>query len=286
MRASTRVRRTLATVAAAALLMTGTLGAASAAHAAAATPTGIVKMSALGDSITLAVNSCSSWSGCAQYSWSTGANAAVPSHFQKIRALNPGLVGQNNAVSGAKSIDLDAQAVKAVSHQAQYVTIEMGANDACTRTTTDMTSPDAFRTNVKRALATLLNPAGTITPRQVFVASIPNLRTMFDINRGSSSARLTWGLLRICQSMLANPTSNLPADEARRAMVLQRVVDFNRVLAEECGLYPGLCRFDSNAVFNTAFTKTHISTRDYFHPSLAGQVLLATTTWNASQWGS
>jgi lysophospholipase L1-like esterase len=285
MRASTRVRRTLATIAAAALLITGTVSGASAANAAAATPTGIVKMAALGDSITLGVNSCSSWSGCAQYSWSTGTNTSVPSHFQKIRAVNPALIGYNDAVSGAKSAGLNAQAVKAVSQQAQYVTIEMGANDACTRTTTEMTSVDAFRANVKLALATL-NPAGTVTPRQVFVASIPNLRTMFDINRGSSSARLTWGLLRICQSMLANPTSNLPADEARRAMVLQRVVDFNLVLEQECGAYPGVCRFDSNAVFNTAFTKAHISTRDYFHPSLAGQVLLANTTWTASQWGS
>jgi lysophospholipase L1-like esterase len=285
MRASTRVRRTLATIAAAAMLITGTVSGASAANAAAVAPTGIVKMAALGDSITLAVNSCSSWSGCAQYSWSTGTNTGVPSHFQKIRAVNPALIGYNDAVSGAKSIGLNAQAVKAVSQQAQYVTIEMGANDACTRTTAEMTSVDAFRVNVKQALATL-NPAGTVTPRQVFVASIPNLRTMFDINRGSSSARLTWGLLRICQSMLANPTSNLPADEARRAMVLQRVVDFNLVLAQECGAYPGVCRFDNNAVFNTAFTKAHISTRDYFHPSLAGQVLLANTTWTASQWGS
>ena len=286
MRVSTRVRRALATVSAAALLLTGTLGTASAANAAASTPTGITSMAALGDSITQAVNSCSSWSGCAQYSWSTGTNTAVPSHVQRIRPASPTVVGYNDAVSGAKSIDLYTQATKAVSQGAQYVTIEMGANDACTRTTTDMTSVDAFRANVKKGLATLLNPAGTITPRQVFVASIPNLRTMFDINRGSSSARLTWGLLRICQSMLANPSSTLPADEARRAMVLQRVVDFNTVLAQECGLYPGLCRFDGNAVFNTAFTKTHISTRDYFHPSLAGQVLLANTTWTASQWGS
>ena len=225
-------------------------------------------MAALGDSITLGVNSCSSWSGCAQYSWSTGANTAVPSHFQRIRAVNPGLVGNNNAVSGAKSIDLNAQAMKAVAQQAQYVTIEMGANDACTRTTNDMTSVDAFRVNVKQALATL-NPAGTVTPRQVFVASIPNLRTMFDINRGSSSARLTWGLLRICQSMLANPTSN--CRPTKRAG--QRCCSGSWI---STGLGAGVRPATPGSAASTATPSStrrsrrpHISTRDYFHPSLA-----------------
>ena len=51
-------------------------------------------------------------------------------------------------------------------------------------------------------------------------------------------------------------------------------------LAQGCALYVH-CRFDGNAVFNTAFTTSDVSTRDYFHPSLAGQTKLALVTWNA-----
>jgi hypothetical protein len=39
-------------------------------------------------------------------------------------------------------------------------------------------------------------------------------------------------------------------------------------------------------VYNFAFTKAHISTRDYFHPSLAGQAALANITWPVTQWVS
>ena len=39
------------------------------------------------------------------------------------------------------------------------------------------------------------------------------------------------------------------------------------------------CRFDSNAVFNTAFTRCDVTTRDYFHLSVSGQTKLAAVTW-------
>jgi len=120
----------------------------------------------------------------------------------------------------------------------------------------------------------------------VFVASVPNLFTMYEVTKGSTSARFTWGLLRICQSLLANPTSAKQADIDRRAAVVKRVQEYNAVLAQECGLYPGVCRYDGDAVFNATFTSAHISTRDYFHPSLAGQALLFSTTWPKTQWAS
>jgi lysophospholipase L1-like esterase len=285
MRMSTRVRRTLVTIAAATLVVTGTLSTASAANAA-ISPVGITKIAALGDSITQALMTCSSFSGCPVNSWSTGTTTSVGSHLLKIRGANPGVTvtASNNAVSGALSSGLNAQAQKAVTQGAQYVTIEIGANDACTSTVAKMTPVETYRTNIKTALATL-NPAGTTTPRQVFVASVPNLYNMYLANKGSSSARFTWSLLRICQSMLANPSSTSATDNARRAQVLQRVVDYNTVLAQECANYT-TCRFDGNAVFGAAFTSAHISTRDYFHPSLLGQTLLASTTWPKTQWAS
>jgi len=80
--------------------------------------------------------------------------------------------------------------------------------------------------------------------------------------------------------MLANPGSTAPADEARRQRVRQREIEYNAVLAEVCTLYVQ-CRFDGNAVFNYPFQPMHVSTRDYFHPSLEGQRVLAEVSWNA-----
>ena len=65
--------------------------------------------------------------------------------------------------------------------------------------------------------------------------------------------------------MLAYPFSNLPGDVARRARVRQRNIDYNTQLAQVCASYTQ-CRFDNNAVFNTAFVRSDVTTRDYFHP--------------------
>jgi hypothetical protein len=92
-------------------------------------------------------------------------------------------------------------------------------------------------------------------------------------------ARLAWRAYGICQSMLANPRSTAQADIDRRARVRQREIDFNTQLAQVCAQYIH-CRFDGNAVFNTAFTASDVSTRDYFHPSLAGQTKLARVSWS------
>ena len=90
----------------------------------------------------------------------------------------------------------------------------------------------------------------------------------------------------VCQSMLKNPTSTLPADVTRRANVLQRVVDFNAALRNECARITATapatsCRFDDDAVFKTTFTLKHVSTVDYFHPSVSGQALLAANAYPA-----
>jgi lysophospholipase L1-like esterase len=240
-------------------------------------------MAALGDSITQAIMTCSSLSSCASNSWSTGSTASVGSHYLRLKASGAKkLVAYNNAVSGALSGALNAQAQQAVSQQAQYVTIEIGANDACTSTVTAMTPTETFRQNVQAALTTLATTPGG--PPRVFVASVPNLYRLWEVNYLNSSARFTWGLLSICQSMLANPSSTVQADADRRAAVQQRVTEYNTALAELCAIAANNCRYDGGAVAGTVFVAADISTRDYFHPSLAGQTKLATVTWPTTQW--
>jgi hypothetical protein len=108
---------------------------------------------------------------------------------------------------------------------------------------------------------------------------------MYDLNKSSISARLVWGLLKICQSMLEKPTSNTTVDVQRRAAVQARVNEYNQALAAACASV-AKCRYDGGAVANYAFSKSDISTRDYFHPSLGGQATLAAITWQRTQWVS
>jgi lysophospholipase L1-like esterase len=239
-------------------------------------------MASLGDSITRAFNT--SWFpfiDAPANSWSTGTSATVNSLYLRIRALNPNINGKNYnyAVSGAKMVDLAGQVAK-VPTNIEYVTILMGANDVCTSSEGSMTAVATFRSQFQSALTSLTARAPNA---RIFVVSIPDIYRLWDLFKNNSSARSRWATYRICQSMLANPTSTAQADVDRRARVRQRNIDFNTQLAEVCALYPK-CRFDGNVAFYTAFVASDVSSRDYFHPSLAGQAKLALVAWGAEDF--
>jgi lysophospholipase L1-like esterase len=280
MRSSLSGRRALVGALALAVSLAVTVAGGSGATATPAPPD-VVKMSALGDSITRGTSSCSSFTNCLANSWATGTSTTVNSHYLRLRNAGAStLVASNNAVNGATSGSLPAQAQAAVSQSAQYVTIEIGANDACTSTVGAMTARATFRANIDAALATL---AASPAAPEIFVASIPNLLRMYDLNKSSATARFTWSALRICQSLLANPSSTKPADVNRRAAVQARVTEYNQELAAACAAIAN-CRFDGLAIANLQFVKSDISTRDYFHPSVAGQQKFASVTWPQTQW--
>lgn len=238
-------------------------------------------MASTGDSITRAFNTGSLGFYDAPWnSWSTGTTSTVNSMYRRFLAVNPAIYGRNynDARSGAKMVDLNGQMQKAVSQRVDYVTVLMGANDACTSSESTMTSVATFRSQFQQAMTTLTT--GSPNTR-VYVLSIPNIYQLWDVLHNNTSAILTWEAADICQSMLANPWSTSSTDMARRQRVRQRVVDFNTVLAEVCAQYPQ-CRFDNNAVFNFRFSASDVSSRDYFHPSLSGQTRLASVAWSAS----
>ena len=229
-----------------------------------------------GDSITRAFNDCwFPYVDCPSASWSTGTSSY--SHYRRIQALNPAITGRayNQAVTGADMADLAGQVQGAVSRGVQYVTILMGANDVCASSEAGMTPVTVFRDQFAAAMGSLTTG---LPDARVFVSSIPDIYQLFSLYRYDLSANAVWAIAGICQSMLAYPFSNLPADVARRARVRQRNIDYNTVLAEVCAWYTR-CRFDANAVFNTAFVRSDVTTRDYFHPSVNGQAKLAAITW-------
>jgi lysophospholipase L1-like esterase len=239
-------------------------------------------IASLGDSITRAANSAG-LGDFPEYAWSTGTNGSVNPYYSRLLAAHPPISGNryNDAVSGARMTHLDGQAQSAVSQGAELVFVLMGANDVCTSSEGTMTQVATFQTQFETAMETL---STGLPDSRIAVLSIPDIYNLWDILHGNSTATSRWDAFNICQSMLENPTSTAPADVQRRANVRQRNVDFNDVLHDVCAQYAH-CKFDDYLGFDTAFTPADVSTLDYFHPSVAGQALIAQLAWdNAFDW--
>jgi lysophospholipase L1-like esterase len=255
-------------------LLAGVLGLTLTASAQGAYPSSIAST---GDSITRAFNDCwFPYVDCPSASWTTGTSSY--SHYRRIQAVNFGITGRsyNYAVTGADMADLYGQVQGVIGRRAEYVTILMGANDVCASSEAGMTDVNVFRDQFNAAMASL---TAALPGSRVFVSSIPDIYQLFSLYRYDLGANSVWAIAGICQSMLAYPFSNSSGDVARRARVRQRNIDYNTQLAQVCAAYLQ-CRFDSNAVFNTAFTRSDVTTRDYFHPSVNGQAKLAAVTWS------
>ena len=232
-----------------------------------------------GDSITRAFNDCwFPYVDCPSASWSTGTSSY--SHYSRLRGLNSAITGRsyNHAVTGADMADLHGQMQGVIGRAAEYVTVLMGANDVCASSEAAMTPVADFQAQFSLAMASL---AAGLPNARVFVSSIPDIHQLFSLYRYDLGANSVWAIAGICQSMLAWPFSNLSADVERRARVRQRNIDYNTQLGQVCASYTQ-CRFDNNAVFNTAFARSDVTTRDYFHPSVSGQAKLAAVTWAAA----
>lgn len=236
-------------------------------------PTSIV---ALGDSLTRGFNACGFYQDCPRRSWSTGSDGEVNSHQLQLERLGATVRQANVARSGARSNALAGQAAQAVEAGADYVTIEIGANDACGRSEDDMTSVRDFRRNIHAGLTVLREGA---PGARIYVASIPDLRRLWALGHTSWYVRKVWAELGVCPSMLARSNSDDSADVQRRDRVRTRIIQFNKVLAEECSEYGHMCWFDRKAVFRASFTRDQLSKWDFFHPNRKGQRLLAEITW-------
>jgi hypothetical protein len=237
------------------------------ASSAAAPPPSIA---ALGDSITRAFNAGRiPFRDGPSYSWATGT--LVSSQARRLRLR----LSYNDAKDGARMRDLPGQAASAVAQQADHVVILMGANDICHGGVAAMTPVARFRADFEAGLDTLTTQLPDV---RIQVLSIPDLSRLRQIESGRFLARTVWRLLHTCDALLERPQSTAPEDVARRALVRNRMLTFNRVLGDMCALYVQ-CHYDGGAVFRTKFERGDISSRDFFHPSRAGQERLAEVAW-------
>jgi lysophospholipase L1-like esterase len=267
-------------------------------------------MAALGDSITRGYNSsgpgCPSGPGldCPKNSWATGTNPAVDSVRERLDAISPQpLTAYNDAVSGARAVNLLSQAQVAASQDPDFVLIEIGANDACASTPTPTAT---FSSQAREAMQVLVAGNKNVYIQLMSIPDVNNLRTIFT-EPPDPNALLRWELFNVCQGLLANPLSTEPADEARREAFREQVMAYNAALAEVCAEFKR-CIWDDEAVFDSHFTTADVatvqdtvglnippfnlipifgpgfanSTADYFHPSISGQAKLAEAAWSTT----
>jgi lysophospholipase L1-like esterase len=237
-------------------------------------------MAALGDSITAGFGSCATLLACGRNSWSTGTAAAIDSHYLRIRDGNDRITGHehNYAVPGAQADDLARQAREAVQAKVDYVTILIGANDACTSSADRMTAVATFRNEIAAGLAVLEKG---LPKAHILVVSLPDLYRLWQLGHSDEHAVRAWKL-GVCPSLLADPTSTAQSDQDRRQQVADRIDDYDDQLAAACKAYGKHCRWDHGAVHEVRFSLSLVNHLDYFHPDADGQKRLADVTYPGS----
>ncbi len=237
-------------------------------------------MAALGDSMTRAFAACGRGGDCAETSWATGSAEHVDSHAQRLRLHDPDS-SHNLAVSGARVAGLASQVEAAVRVRPDYVTVLIGANDACAIDEEGMTSVEEYTATFDAALDALVRALPEV---RVLVLSVPDLARLWEVGKDRPDVRRVWESSGVCRSMLADPTDTGAAAQARRDRVRARLQAYNAAMAAACDRHAPRCRYDRNAVFGYRFDLDDLSTVDYFHPSRRGQATLAQVAWERGYW--
>lgn len=234
-------------------------------------------MAALGDSITAGFGSCATLLACGRNSWSTGTASAVDSHYLRIKDGNSKISGHehNFSVPGAQAEAMAGQAKEAVNAKVDYVTMLIGANDACTAQVDWMTPENTFRSQIDAALAVLKKGL----PRaRVLIVSIPDLYRLWELGHTDASAVRAWNF-GICPSLLGDPTATDKDATARRREVRDRIDAYDKELGAACKAYGKNCRYDNGAVHSVQFSLSLVNHLDYFHPNANGQKELAAVSY-------
>ncbi len=238
------------------------------------------EMAALGDSITRAFAACGRGGDCPETSWATGSTEHLGSHAQRLGLDDPDS-SHNLAVSGARVAGLASQVEAAVRVGPDYVTVLIGANDACAAEEAAMTSVEEYTRTFDDALDALVR---ALPDARILVLSVPDRARLWEVCKDRADVRGVWESSGVCPSMLADPTDTSAAAQARRDRVRGRPQAYNAAMAAACDRHAPRCRYDHNAVFDYRSDPDDVSTVDYFHPSQRGQAALVQVAWDAGHW--
>lgn len=232
-------------------------------------------IAAAGDSLTQAYNIdwCCIDQDNPAYSWSTGDNPAVRSLYQRLLAINPDIERRNWNVSqsGTKMAALRGQLQTAAYLGAEMVTVQMGTNDLCAETHSQMTPTATFQNQYRQALTAFFDARPN---SYVYQMSIPNWYRLWAIFHNDPFVQWVWDNYRICGTMLSSTNS-----ESDRQWALWQEQSYNDALQEVCWGF-SRCIWDRNATFNANLTGADFSAIDWFHHNYAGQNRLAQVAWD------
>ena len=238
----------------------------------------------IGDSITTATGTGNLGAETPANSWVTGTNPAVNS--MRARLGIPAGSAVTLATNGRRMQDFDDQANQ-LPASAQYVVAALGGNDLCRPSVAEMTSVAEYRNQLRLGLEAVRAQAPDAL---IFIGSIPDIYNLWYIRgaespynpnpsprrSGLNGAHFYWDnpLVDIipCQSLVDAPTDSSAAATARRLAVRQRNLEFNQVIAEECGAVLR-CRTDGGLAFE--LSSNRIDPYDNTEPGPAGYLPMA-----------
>ena len=228
----------------------------------------------IGDSISTAMNS-NGWGNRKQNNWSTGTtrNRNLRSHFHKLQQLFQKKVEPYNfAVAGATSYDIASQVGKLLPYNPDYVTILIGANDACHWKKDYHKQLNEFKKNINNAVKRLIAHNPQV---KLLLVPIPNMYHLWKTVHQKGSCQMRWNLFNVCSNLLDSDRT-----EKERLAFQQRIVFANDYLEEIANNHLQHIRFN-RSIANHHFKWEHVSPRDCFHPSVTGQNVISQLTWEA-----
>lgn len=230
---------------------------------------------ALGDSITTGFDSyhlLSEPSG----SWSTGWGKFedFESHKMKLeKLLEKPVVAFNMAIPGVTSrmLDFETKRLLKKAKAPDYVTILIGANDACHWKDNSKKNQDKYKANVASSVAklTLANPKV-----KILLVPVPNMNRLWELGKDNKKCLAVWRGLNMCDPLFGRNVT----DEEREHFS-DRIKGINSSLKEISEKYPtNVAYYDF--LTEIEFDEEYISKIDCFHPSPYGQKMIADVTFN------
>lgn len=225
---------------------------------------------ALGDSITAGFDAQRIGDN-RELSWAAGSSKLVKSHARRLgELLGRPVDAFNESVAGAMAADIDEQVSRLLPHKPDYVTLAIGANDVCTWTSDFQPDLQAFEKDLRTELTRLVKALPNV---KIMLAPIPDVYNLWTVASKHSGCQTKWDLIGMCSPLLSSDAS-----AADRAAFVTRWEAANAAITSVANEFSENVRHDPR-VSDTKFSWEHVSTIDCFHPSVAGQNLLAEVTW-------
>ena len=229
-------------------------------------------------------------------SWVSGNGVGVNSIKQRLdNRYGNNRVTHNASFTGnslAAGFSYDIRSDRALVSSADYITIQLGANDICAlgdwNGIENLPSADSIYDSTYDGIHTLLDlvePGTTIE----FIA-IPDVSRIYEVGQnkralGIVRCPIVWNVVNaVVPDLLCPSVTDQSLTDEQRAQVKQLNIEYNTAISDAINLAQQEIAADESLpnVFislNDAsffdFDKKHTSTWDCFHPSVAGQRELA-----------